>query len=139
MNHESLQRNDAVGGSSNRTFGLTFGAVFLVLGLYPWVFGGHLRLWSFAVSSGFVLLSLLMPGVLGPFNKVWTGLGLALHKITSPILLGVIFFLVITPLGLLMRLLHKDILKLKMDRAAASYWVDRLPPGPKADTLENQF
>lgn len=139
MSHESLERNEPVKGSSNRTLGLTFAAVFLIIGLWPWIFGGTLRLWSIGVSVAFAVVGLAVPVLLGPLNKAWTKLGLLLHKITSPIVLGIMFYVVVTPFGVVMRLLGKDLLKLRLDPDAKSYWVHREPPGPKPDTLPNQF
>jgi hypothetical protein len=137
--HESLDRHEVVQGSSNRTLGLTFGVVFLIIGLYPLVFGSALRGWSIAVALVFTALALVVPAVLGPLNKAWTRFGLLLHKITSPIVLGLMFFVVVTPVALLMRLVGRDPLSLKMNRDAGTYWVDRKPPGPKPDTFPNQF
>ena len=139
MSHETLERSESIQGSSNRVLGLTFGAVFLIIGLYSLAFGGSVRWWSIAVSAAFVLAALVVPGVLGPLNKAWTRFGLLLHRITSPIVLGFMFFVVVTPIGLLMRLLGKDMLRLRMERDAPSYWIERQPPGPKPDTLSNQF
>ncbi len=139
MSHETLARDEPVEGSSNRTLGLTFAGVFTLIGLWPLIFGHPMRLWSLAVAVVFAALGLMVPGVLGPLNKVWTRLGLLLHKITSPIVLGLMFFVVVTPFGLVMRLFGKDLLKLRLDRDAKSYWVHRDPPGPKPDSLPNQF
>ncbi len=139
MSHESLERNEAVQGSSNRTLGLTFGAVFLIVALYPLIFSGPVRMWSIGVAAVFIVVAFVLPNALGPLNKVWTKFGLLLHKVTSPIILGLMFFVVVTPLGLLMRSLGKDPLRLKLERGASTYWVDRVPPGPKPDTLPNQF
>ena len=139
MSHESLQRDDTPQGSSNRTLGLTFAGVFLIIALYPWVFGRPLRLWGVAVAAVFLLLGLALPNVLGPLNKVWTRFGLLLHKITSPIVLGLMFFVVVTPVGFVMRLAGRDPLSLKRNPQSSTYWVDRVPPGPKPDSLPNQF
>jgi len=139
MSHESLERSETIEGSSNRTLGLTFGAVLLILGLYPWAFGRPTRWWCIVASAAFLLVALVAPGVLGPLNKAWTRLGLLLHRVTSPIILGIMFFVVVTPTGLLMRLLGKDVLRLRIEPEAPSYWIDRQPPGPKPDTLPNQF
>ena len=139
MSHESLERNESPQGSSNRTLGLTFAAVFLIISLYPLAFGRPLRLWSIALAAGFAVLALALPDVLGPLNKVWTRLGLLLHRITSPIVLGLMFFCVVTPIGFVMRLRGRDPLRLSMNPDASTYWIDRIPPGPKPDTLPNQF
>jgi hypothetical protein len=139
MSHESLERSEEIQGSSNRTLGLTFGAFFLMVGLYPLALGKPFRLWGIVISAAFTLVALAAPGALGPLNKVWTRLGLLLHRITSPIVLGIMFFVVVTPLGFVMRLLGKDLLRLRMERDAPSYWIERQPPGPKPDTFPNQF
>jgi len=91
------------------------------------------------VSGLFLLLAVLVPRVLAPANRLWTKFGLLLHHIVSPLALGVLFFLVVTPTGLLMRLFGKDPLRLRFDPAADSYWIKRDPPGPAADSLKNQF
>ena len=139
MTHESLDRTEVVQGSSNRSFGLVFCAVFLVIGIVPWLFGGQLRIWSLAVSAVFLVIALALPRVLEPLNKAWLRLGLVLHRIVSPIVLGIMFFGVITPIGLLMRVLGKDQLRLRFDGDARTYWIERRPPGPKPESLPDQF
>ena len=139
MGHESFGRDEPVQTSSNRAFGLVFAAVFLIVGVWPWAFGGQIRLWSIAVGAAFLAAAWFWSAALAPLNRVWTRFGLLLHRIVSPIVLGVMFFLVVTPTGLLMRALGKDPLRLRFDRDARSYWIDRRPPGPAPDTLNNQF
>ncbi|HQR50033.1 MAG TPA: SxtJ family membrane protein, partial [Methylophilaceae bacterium] len=96
-------------------------------------------LWALELSGGFLLLALVIPRVLAPANRAWTKFGLLLHDIVSPIALGILFFVVVTPTGLLMRLLGKDPLRLRFERSAKSYWIVRTPPGPDAESLKNQF
>jgi hypothetical protein len=139
MGHENLEREDHIEGSSDRSFGFVFAAVFAVIALWPLMGGGGVRWWSAGLAGLFVLLALVMPAVLAPLNKVWMRLGLLLGKIVSPIALAVMFYLIITPIGLLMRLTGKDPLRLKFAKADASYWIRREPPGPKPDSLTNQF
>jgi Saxitoxin biosynthesis operon protein SxtJ len=139
MAHESLQRVEEVQGSSNRVFGLVFAAVFLVIALAPWVLGHEIRLWSIGVSVAFAIASLAMPQILAPLNRIWTRFGLLLHHVVSPLVLGIMFFVVITPMGLLMRLLGKDPLRLRLDAKAPTYWLERNPPGPKPESLSDQF
>ena len=139
MGHESFDRKAPVSSSSNRAFGLVFGAVFAIIALWPWVFGGRIRIWSAVVGALFVVVAWLWPAVLAPLNRVWTRFGLLLHRVVSPVVLGVMFFVVITPMGLVMRALGKDPLRLRLDRNARSYWIDRQPPGPAPDSLNNQF
>lgn len=139
MAHETLNRSEKVEGSSNRTLGLVFATVFLIIAVFPLFFGGALRWWSLAVAAAFAVVALVLPGVLTPLNRAWTRFGLLLHKIVSPIVLGFLFYIVVTPLGLLMRLLGKDPLRLRWDRQSSTYWIERKPPGPKPETLSDQF
>jgi hypothetical protein len=139
MGHESFDREEAVRGSSERSFGLIFAAVFLVIAAFPLAFGGGVRLWSLGVAALFALAALAAPRVLAPLNRVWLKFGLVLHRVVSPIVLGIMFFLVITPIGLLMRALGKDPLRLRFDRGAATYWIAREPPGPPPDSFTDQF
>lgn len=139
MGHESLDRDERVQSSSNRAFGLVAAAVFLIIGVFPWVSGGPLRIWSVGVSIAFFTATWLCSAALAPLNRLWTRLGLLLHRLVSPVVLGVMFFLVVTPTGLVMRALGKDPLRLRFDREARSYWIVREPPGPAPCTLNNQF
>lgn len=128
-----------VQGSSDRSFGFVFAVVFAIIALYPLVNSNGIRIWAIAASGVFLLLAVLVPHILAPVNRLWTKFGLLLNKIVSPIALGILFFLVVTPTGLLMRLFGKDPLRLRFDPAAESYWIKRDPPGPTADSLKNQF
>ena len=139
MGHESFQRDDEVRTSSNRSFGVVFAVVFLVIGVFPWFVDGRVRVWSLVVSAAFSLVAMLAPQVLAPLNRVWTRFGLVLHRIVSPVVLGIMFFLVVTPIGLLMRAVGKDPLRLRFDEQVRSYWIERRPPGPAPETLNNQF
>jgi hypothetical protein len=138
--HEHTPRHASqVQSSSDRSFGFVFAAVFLIIGLYPLLHATGIRIWAVVISGLFLLLATLVPQVLAPANRLWTKFGLLLHHIVSPIALGILFFLVVTPTGLLMRLFGKDPLRLRFDPAADSYWIKRDPPGPAADSLKNQF
>ena len=139
MAHESLQRQEQTDATSDRALGGVFAGLFLLIGLYPWFFGGESRLWALGVGGIFAAAALLVPALLGPLNRLWTLLGMLLHRVTSPIVLGVMFFLVITPMGVAMRLFGKDPLRLRFDRQGSSYWVERSPPGPNPDTFSDQF
>ncbi|MBK7677015.1 MAG: hypothetical protein IPJ27_20930 [Candidatus Accumulibacter sp.] len=138
--HEHTPRHTAqIQNSSDRSFGLVFAAVFLIIALYPLLHAQGIRIWAILVSCIFLLLAALVPQVLAPANRLWTKFGRLLHNIVSPIALGILFFLVVTPTALLMRLFGKDPLRLRFDPAADSYWIRRDPPGPAADSLNNQF
>jgi hypothetical protein len=139
MAHERLDREESVQGSSNRSLGIVFAAVFTVVALAPLFSTGKWRPWALIVAALFAVAALAFPSVLAPLNRVWLKLGLLLHRIVSPIVLGIMFFLVITPMGLLMRALGKDPLRLRLDAAVGSYWIPRTPPGPPAESLKDQF
>lgn len=124
---------------SERSFGVVMGVFFAILGLYPILKGEPYRVWSLGVSVVFFLFGLFYPLALRPLNLLWFKLGLLLNKIVSPILMGIVFYLIVTPMGLFMKLLGKDLLGLKLDKEIASYWKERVPPGPAKDSFENQF
>ncbi len=126
---------DDVKISSNRSFGIVFFVVFLIIALFPLINDGNIRLWSLIVSLAFLALGLLNSKFLSPLNKIWFKFGLFLGKIISPMVMGLIFFFVVTPIGILMRILKKDLLNLKMNNNK-SYWIEK--SGPKSK-MRNQF
>ena len=125
--------------SSDRALGFVFAAVFLAIGVYPWLFSGTVRPWALILGGTFAATALVLPSLLAPLNRVWTRFGMLLHKLMSPIILGIMFFLVITPMGIVMRWLGKDPLRLHFEPDQPSYWLERTPPGPKPDTFSDQF
>ena len=139
MAHEDLTREQYVEGSSDRSFGVVIAAVFLLIALGPLRHGHPPRWWALAVSGVFALVALAKPKLLSRINRLWTKLGLLLGKIVSPIALGILFYGVLTPLAVLIRLIGKDPLRLKLDPATNSYWTVRKPPGPAPDSMTNQF
>ena len=120
---------------SNRSFGIVFFIVFLLISLYPLINSQDIRLWSLFISFVFLFLGLINSKILNPLNKLWFKLGMFLGKIISPIIMGIIFFLVVTPTGLIMRILGKDLLNLKYNKKQ-SYWIEK--NGPKSK-MKNQF
>ena len=126
---------DDIKVGSNRSFGIVFFVVFLIIATYPLINGDKLRLWSLIISNIFLLLGLVNSKILNPFNKLWFKFGIFLSKIISPLVMGVIFFLVVTPIGLVMRLINKDILNLKFNNNS-SYWIKKTEPKSK---MKNQF
>ena len=121
--------------SSNRSFGIVFFVFFLIIAIYPLINGDELRLWSLVISIIFLLLGLVNSKIINPLNKLWFKFGIFLGKIISPLIMGIIFFLVVTPIGLIMRLLKKDILNLKFNNNS-SYWIKKTEPKSK---MKNQF
>ncbi|SPE38281.1 conserved membrane hypothetical protein [Candidatus Sulfopaludibacter sp. SbA6] len=137
--HEDLRRGAHGAGPSDRGFGLVFTAVFLAIGLWPLTKGAPVRVPALVISGVLLVLSLVFPRVLHPLNRVWTLFGLLLSRITTPIVTTLIFVLLFVPAGIVMRLLGKDLLRLRHDSALPSYWIERLPPGPPAGTMVDQF
>ncbi len=137
--HESFAREEEVQGSSDRAFGLVFAAVFGLLGgIGLWT--GSAAAWGWiAGSCAFLALALAWPAALAPLNRLWLRLALLLYRVVSPVTMAVLFFLVVTPTGLLMRLFGKDPLRLAREPDAPSYWLKREPPGPAPETMRNQF
>ena len=121
---------------SNRNFGLVFFFVFLIISLWPLLNEGAPRIWSLAIAIIFLILGLLNSKILTPLNILWFKFGLLLGAIVSPIVMGVIFFLVITPIGFFMKIIGKDLLNNKYDNKKKSYWIDR---SKTKSTMKQQF
>ncbi len=136
--HEAMAQREAPKGGSDRAFGVVFTVVFAAIGLWPVLFSNPPRLWSLGVAAVFLALALLRPQLLAPLNALWTRFGLLLHRIVNPIILGLIFFVVITPSGLLRQWLRRDPLNVAFDPAAETYWIER-EPGPAPESMKQQF
>ena len=121
--------------SSNRSFGIVFFIIFFLIALYPLLSDQEIRLWALIISAIFLILGLLKSKLLTPLNKLWFRFGIFLGKIITPIIMGIIFFFVVTPIGLIMRLIGKDLLNLKYNKEK-SYWIEK--DGPKSK-MKNQF
>ena len=121
---------------SNRSFGFLFFIVFLVISLWPLKSQGDLRLWAFILSLIFLVLGVLNSKFLTPLNKLWYKFGILLGTIVSPIVMGVVFFIVVTPIGLIMRFLGKDLLRLNKNKLVSTYWVNR---EKQNTTMKKQF
>ena len=137
--HEDLHRSEEAKTSSDRSFGLTFAAVGAILGLWPLWHGQAPRWWLLGLVLALIVVSLAAPALLAPFNRVWQRIGLLLHRIVNPLVLGIVFYGVVTPLGLFLRARGKDPLRLSFDPSAASYWIERDPPGPAPKSMNRQF
>ena len=121
--------------SSNRSFGIGFFVVFLIIAFYPLINQNEIRLWSLVIALTFLVLGILNSKLLLPLNKIWFKFGIFLGKIISPLVMGVIFFFVVTPIGIFMRIIKKDLLNLKYNNDK-SYWIEKT--GPKSK-MKNQF
>ena len=121
--------------STNRSFGIVFFIFFFIIATYPLINDGDIRIWSIFIAVTFLILGLLNSRILTPFNKIWFKFGVLLGNLISPIILGIIFFLIITPTSLIMKILGKNLLNLKKNNKS-SYWVER----PKIKSkMKNQF
>lgn len=137
--HETVASFRKVEIGSNRKFGFAFSAIFCFVAVWPLVHHAAPRLWALPVAAGFLALALIAPQWLSPLNRAWFKFGLALSKVTSPIFMGVLFFGAVVPIGWLLRRQGTDLLALRRDPAVPSYWVERVPPGPPAGSLGQQF
>ena len=122
--------------SSNRNFGLVFFIVFLIVGLWPLTYENPIRIWLVIISMVFLILGLMNSKLLTPLNKLWFKFGMILGAIVAPVVMGVVFFLVITPIGLFMQIIGKDLLKKRYDKKKATYWIIR---GKPVSTMKQQF
>ena len=122
--------------SSNRNFGLVFFIVFLIVALWPLKYEEDIRLWSLVLSIIFFILGILNSQLLTPLNKLWFKFGMFLGLIVSPIVMGIVYFIVVTPIGIFMRLLGKDLLKTSKAKNASTYWIKRIE---KQSTMKKQF
>lgn len=137
--HEDYRPKSSNKVSSDRSFGVVFTVVFLAIGLLPLRHGLPPRLWALAVGGTMLAITLIRPSLLHAANLGWTKLGMLLAKIVNPVVMAVLFYGVVTPVALLMRLLGKDSLRLRWEPETASYWIPRDPPGPDPRTMSNQF
>ena len=113
--HEDFSRRGEIEAGSERTFGIVFSAVFAIIGLYPLWHGGEARIWVLIMAGVFLLAALVAPRILRPLNRLWSRFGLLLHKVVSPVIMGLLFFVAVTPTALIMRLAGKDPLRLRFD------------------------
>ena len=126
---------DEIKLGSNRSFGIVFFIVFILIAFYPLINQGEVRIWSIVISLFFFILGIANSKILTPLNRIWFKFGLFLGKIISPIIMWIIFFLVVTPIGLIMRLFGKDVINLKFD-SNKSYWIEKTEP---KSNMKNQF
>jgi hypothetical protein len=139
--HEDFRRDEAVAPPSEKSFGITFAVVALLLAVWLWwrkdmpVSG----LVSLAASALFLAAGFFAPALLRPLNRLWLKFGLLLHRVINPLVMGLLFFAVFTPMGMLMRLGGKDFLRLKFRAPDASYWISRTDPANAPGSMRNQF
>lgn len=137
--HEDLARHDDEPRASERNLGVTFAVVLALVGALKLYRGSEYGLYWFAAAVLFLGCAYLWTAPLRPLNVVWHRLGLLLFAVVSPLAMAVVFYTTVAPIGLLMRFFGKDPMRLKFDRAARSYWIERTPPGPAGAQMKNQF
>lgn len=124
---------------SNRSFGWVFTTFFTLVGGYSLWRAGTAYPWMFGLAAVTAVVTMLSPGWLAPLNRIWMKFGELLHHVVSPVVLGVIFYGVFTPVAMVMRMAGRDSMKRRFDQGAKTYWVERDPPGPASDSFKDQF
>jgi len=136
---ELVKNHKKIRTSSDRSFGFVFTAFFMILALIPLLKHHEIRLWALILASCIFCISVIRAELLAPLNRLWIKFGFLLHKITSPIILGIVFFLLFTPIALFLRLSKKAKLLEWKNEELRTYWIARNPPGPDGQSIENQF
>ena len=124
---------------SNRSFGVVFFTVFLIIGLWPLISDNPVRVWALTIAGIFLVIALVIPRLLAPLNRIWFRFGMLLARVINPIVMFIIYVVTVLPIGLVLRLSGKDLLRLKMNAETDSYWIHRDPPGPEPESLTDQF
>ena len=133
------ERDEVIVGPSDRNFGFTMAAVFALIGAYGlYRASSHAPIWL-GIAAVFAVVTLVRPQSLGPANRAWLKLGLLMYKVVNPVIMAILFFGVVMPIGLLMRLFGKDFLRLAHDRQASTYWLPRTDPRPQSESMKQQF
>jgi hypothetical protein len=138
VNEPAVSHRRTIVGS-NRTFGFVFAIVFGIIALLPLLSGRTPRLWACAIAGIFLGIALFAPRFLSPLNRAWFQVGLALHRVVNPVVMAVIYYGTVVPIGLILRARGKDPLRLKPDPDTTSYWIVRDPPGPPRGSMTKQF
>jgi hypothetical protein len=136
--HENLDRDEPASPGSDRTFGLVMAGALALFGALNFYHSGWLWRWELALAALFVAAAWLRPGLLHPLNRLWMKLGLVLHRIVNPIVMGLLFYGTIWPTGLAMRMRGRDLLRLRREPSSETYWISRAP-GPQPETMRDQF
>jgi hypothetical protein len=137
--HEDFSRSEIHEGPSNRSFGLTVGIFLALVALAPLLRAKPVRAWAALPAAALLLAAFFFPSALRVPNRLWMKLAWLISKVTNPIITALMFYLLFTPAGLIFRWMGKDLLRLKYNDAAESYWIPRHPAGPRPETMRNQF
>jgi len=137
--HEAFERDEEIVAGSDRSFGLVMaGAFAVVTALNTW-HAGRIWPWTAGLAAIFLVAAVLRPALLNPLNRLWLEFGLLLHRIVNPVIMALVFYGTVLPTGLVLRAMGKDLLRLKREPEADSYWIVRTPPGPAPETMKDQF
>lgn len=137
--HESVVRDEHVEPGSDRSFGLTVGGILTAIGAYQFYAQSSLALWFGVPGVALLIFGLVAPGLLHPLNVAWMKLGLLLGRIVTPVVMFLVYAVSIVPIGILLRLSGKDLLRLRANPVNSTYWIQRTPPGPPPESLKDQF
>jgi hypothetical protein len=137
--HEAFSRDEKIVAGSDRSFGLVRSVALTAVTLLNAWHAGRIWPWTGGVALLFLAAALLRPSILHPLNLLWLKFGLLLHRIVNPVVMALLFYGTVLPTGIVMRLMGRDLLRLKLMPDADSYWIVRTPPGPAAETLKDQF
>ena len=137
--HEVFYRDDKVVVGSDRSFGVVMAVALAAITLLNAWHSGRLWPWTGGLAALFLVAALLRPSILHPLNLIWLRFGLLLHKVVNPIVMALLFYGTVLPTGLVMRMMGRDLLRLKRQPDADSYWIVRQPPGPSPETMKDQF
>src|SRR3954451_3820330 len=137
--HEVFSREENIVAGSDRSFGLVMAGAFAMVSLLNAWHVGRVWPWAGGLAALFLAAAVLRPAILTPLNRLWLKFGLLLHRIVNPLIMALLFYGTVLPTGLVMRALGKDLLRLKRQPNADSYWIVRQPPGPSPETMKDQF
>jgi len=137
--HEDFTRGVRAKTPSERSFGVVWCGFFVIAGLWPLLENHPPRYWAFGMAALLAVVTWLRPRLLRRLNRLWFSLGLLIGRVATPLVSGVMFFLVFAPMGTLARLFRRDPLRLRWNAGADSYWLPRNPPGPPPETMTHQF
>jgi len=137
--HEDFSREEKIVAGSDRSFGLVMAGALALVSLFNVWHMGRVWPWTGGLAALLLAAALLRPAILNPLNRVWLKFGLLLHSVVNPIVMALLFYGTVLPTGLVMRAMGKDLLRLKRQPDADSYWIVRAPPGPQPETMKDQF
>ncbi|HKU04634.1 MAG TPA: hypothetical protein VJR30_01090 [Bradyrhizobium sp.] len=137
--HEAFERDEQIVAGSDRSFGLVMAGAFAVVTALNFWHAGRIWPYTSGLAAAFLIVALTRPSLLNPLNRIWLKFGLLLHRIVNPVIMALLFYGTVLPTGLIARAMGKDLLRLKREPDAASYWIVRTPAGPAPETMKDQF